>query len=1043
MIQATGKWMSRFATDSQTVSGLCGLAAGTAWVSVSAVWWSAYEPLWPARAAWGLAIMAALMLLSLPWVQSWLVRVPRFWRVGLASCGFASWPALWSLIAACRETFPATWFTNDMTSLAATTLLAMGSVFPIVLLGCLPALSTNCRERQIPGGGSFWLGVAATWAVLPTTVFSRVPADRVLLVVAAAMLLGAGLSLLLKRDEVETSPEEVTDAVSPLAWWQQCLSLAACGGVALAIEAGLRTSEQLVVDSLPFKLIGWAGFLAGITVSRWSQCRDSQTHLRRTLVGLGVASGAICWLFPAWMSLAIWSSATVSSFAGIVFYKGMIPFLILAPLGSVFGRLCQAFRPSIAICIVAGVWCFASRLALSLGLVLTSVSVCSLAAGLAMWSPDTWRELFRSRGRSWAMPRLATMAVLLATAWWGRSALDLNRSSRLVFNADSFTASANGHELDTMARSDRSRLVNSFDDAGNQWTLWRQRGCQLMVRRNGIAVSGMTTDTGMSPQNLWPILSTTVPVVFHPRADDVLCIAPSGMAEVDALLTFPIQTLTCVSSSATEQAVLREQARLSGMENRWNDGRVDWKTIAPSNFAHSQDAKTYDVIIVPEGVVAPAAHQPQLTPEFHAAMAARLNEEGIFCQRLSISDFGATPVIETLRSLNTAFRQVSIVTTDGSELLLLATNSEYPMIDDQLVKRLETPHVRKLCAQLGGDWSMLTQLAYVTPEKVLEIAGSAAPGNRTLSGQFALRLASDALRWGVKWKEKQGLFAERATLVLVAMDLTDDAEQIIARRIQDSQARMKILTETPDNQWAYRRELKDGLKNRPRTKIQKVNNEIRQTFDEYDQRRKVYFLALGSAARQPKPSLEAITTLEQFAQPYDPLLTDFAHFEAAHLLGRAAQPDPAREYRNWLHCIGYAPVNDRSVRPVVAAMDLLRRNPEIVSDPALRWEQHGALLDAMRLRWVNRWQKGTESKYDAADMQSASVAISATLSAMDDLAATAGIDAETWKVQRQIWEDTLQSPLRERQGATPPQDQMLESVRQELQRRNSELGETK
>jgi hypothetical protein len=124
-------------------------------------------------------------------------------------------------------------------------------------------------------------------------------------------------------------------------------------------------------------------------------------------------------------------------------------------------------------------------------------------------------------------------------------------------------------------------------------------------------------------------------------------------------------------------------------------------------------------------------------------------------------------------------------------------------------------------------------------------------------------------------------------------------------------------------------------------------------------------------------------------------------------------------------------------------MDLLRRNPEIVSDPDLRLEHHGALLDAMRLRWVNRWQKETKSKYEAADMQSAAVAISATLTAMDELAPTAGIDADAWKVQRQIWEDTLQSPLRQRQGATPPQDQMLETVRQEWQRRNADLNETK
>lgn len=1042
MLQTTGKWISQLVTSPRTVAGLCGLAAGTAWVSISAVWWSAYEPFWPARVAFAVAVIAALTILSLSWVQSRLSQIPRFWRVGIASCGLASWPALWSLLARQRASFPADWFTQDLTSCAATTLLALGAIFPVVLLGCLPAIDAQPR-RSVPGGGTFWLGVAAAFAVTPTTLFAKMPADRALLVVAAGMLLGAGLSLLLKRDEIENATPEEPNLATDRPWWLVCLSLAACAGVAVAIEAALRTSEQLVVDSLPFKLLGWAGFLTGISISTWTRCRDSRTELRRTLIGLGIGCGAICWLFSTWITQAVWSSGTIRSFAQIMLTKGLIPFTILAPLGWVCGRLCRGVSPAFGLGLMAVAWGVSSRVGWSLGFVLSSLSVGALLSALALWPIDAWRELVRSRGRSWAAPRFAAMAGLLVAAWWGQSALDLNRSSRLVFNADSFAAAANGHEFTTLEQSDRSKLMQAFDDAGDHWTLWRQRGCQLMVRRNGIAVSGMTTDTGMSPQNLWPILTTTVPLVFHPQVDHVLCVAPSGMAEVDALLSFPIQSLTCVSSTAVEQSVLREQARLSGTEHRLSDGRLEWKTMAPSNFAHSPDTARYDVIIVPEGVIAPAARQPLLTPEFHTAMAARLRDEGIYCQRLSIADFGATPVIEMLRSLNSAFRQVSIVTTDGSELLLLGTNSEYPIVDDQLVQRLERPHIRKLCAQLGGDWSMLTQLAYVTPDKVQEITGAVAPGNRIGSGQFALRLASEALRWGEKSNEKRGLFAERATLVLVAMGLSDDAEQIITRRIQDSQARMKILTETPDNQWVYRRELRDGLKNRPRTKIQKVNNEIRQTFDEYDQRRKAYLVALGAAARQPSPSLESIAAVEQFAEPYDPLLTDFAHFEAAHLLTRAASQDAAREYRNWLHCIGYAPTNDRSVRPVVAAMDLLRRNPEIVSDPELRWEHHGALLDAMRLRWVNRWQQETNSKYEAADMQSAAVAISATLTTMDELAPTAGIDADAWKVQRQIWVDTLQSPLRERQRATPPEDQMLETVRQEWQRRNADLGETK
>lgn len=1042
MIQSTGKWISRFATDARMVSGFCGLAAGTAWVSVSAVWWSSYEPLWPARAAWAVAFLAALMLLSASRVQTLLARVPEFWRAGIASCGFASWPALWRMVAARRELLPQEWFTQDLTAWGATSLLAGVAIFPVVLLGCLPVIEAPCaHQRRVPGGSAFWLGVAGAWALMPTTLFSRISADRGLFAVSAVMLLAAGLSLLLKREEPDTTPEPV-ELARP-SWRLWAISLLMCGVVAVAIESALRISEQLVMDSLPFKLIGWSGFLVGMALSQLGIVAEPTTSLRRTLFGLGLACGAVCWLFPTWITLAIWSSATVSSFAAIVITKGLIPFVCLAPLGWVFGRLVRLLHPTVALLAAGLAWGFASHGGLPVGTVMASTAGLALLCSLTLWPRDSWQHLFRSRGRSWATPQVALTAVLLMAAWWGRSGVDLNLSSQLVFNPESFAALASGHDLDTIQRSDRSRLVKSINTEGDHWTLWRQRGSHFVVRRNGMVISGMTADIGAAPQNMWPVLTSLVPLVLHPQADHVLCVAPTGMAEIDSLLTFPIQSLTCACSDTAQLAVLREQASLAGLESRLRDGRVEWQTIAPSNLAHSRSSNTYDVIIAPEWGATPLSHQPQLTVEFHTAMAARLREEGIFCQRLSIFDFGSGPLIETLRSLSAAFRQVSILTTDGNELLLLATNSEYPLVDQTLVQRLETPHVRRLCAQIGGDWSMVTQLTYVTPEKVREMTTEAAPGNGALSGQFALRLASDVLRWGPKWKEKQPVFADRATLVLVAMGLPEDTQQIIARRIQDTQARQKILTETPDNQWVYRKELKDALKNRPRTKIQKVNNEIRQTFDEYDQQRKAYLLALGTAARQPQPTPESISAVEKFAEPYDPLLTEFVHFEAAHLLGRTATPEPAREYHNWQYCIGYAPANDRSVRPIVAAMDLLRRNPEIVSDPELRWEQHSALLDAMRLRWVNRWQQSTNSKFDPADMQNSSVAISATLSTMDDLASQAGIDSETWKVQRQTWEDTLLSPLRSKQGSTPPPDQMLESVRQEIERRNSELGDSK
>ena len=339
---------------------------------------------------------------------------------------------------------------------------------------------------------------------------------------------------------------------------------------------------------------------------------------------------------------------------------------------------------------------------------------------------------------------------------------------------------------------------------------------------------------------------------------------------------------------------------------------------------------------------------------------------------------------------------------------------------------------------------MITQLACVQSQSVDELlAGSTGLQNSCLNARFTMSIASETLRWGPKWKEKQVLFSNRTGPVLMALELEDEVQQTIVRRIQDAQERTRILTERADDQWSYRRILKSALKDRPRSTIQRVNNEIRQTLSADDQHRKAYLVALGRAAREENPSLESIEKIESFTMPYDPLMTDFVHFEVAHLLGRASTTDPAREYHNWMHCITYAPDSDRSVRPVASALDLLRRNPTIVPDPAWRWDQFCLLLDVMRVRWSSRWEAGVTSKYEAADMQHSIEAVTATLTAMDELAPQAGLDQETWKVQRRIWVDTLVTPTRSRQGNGQTRNQMLDTVRQEWLRRNSELAEPK
>ena len=55
----------------------------------------------------------------------------------------------------------------------------------------------------------------------------------------------------------------------------------------------------------------------------------------------------------------------------------------------------------------------------------------------------------------------------------------------------------------------------------------------------------------------------------------------------------------------------------------------------------------------------------------------------------------------------------------------------------------------------------------------------------------------------------------------------------------------------------------------------------------------VVLTGLGEAARLEQPDAESIRRMSSFVDPYDPLVSFFAHHEAAYLLSRTADPNPA------------------------------------------------------------------------------------------------------------------------------------------------------
>lgn len=1068
MLYATGKWIVRLARHTLTGSLACGLAAGTVAIAMIAQFWTAFEPIATTRAVMALVWGSGLALLAGSRISQILWRVPHFWRVGIACSGVACWPSLWKAVVAGQSEVPLSWYAEyPQAALAVALPCLTAGLIPVFVGACLyPANDSEKPDADWKNLSAFGWGMVLSVLILPTTLFVRVGAESILLGSAAILTLGAGVSLLVRTWITPEIPagaslgQFATNTASPAVgggstnetdrlmenstgngWLCDWGMLVCALAVGYSLNAAYRSSHQLVIGVLPLKLFGWGGFLAGALLAG-AQCFRSTSRLsglRLVLFLTSISTVLVLVLFPFWIRWGVWSSASLSQMWKIVTAKGIPLASILFPFGLVVGSLIRhsRFRGLSIGLVSAGYVCGVyspGAASMTLAIVASAASISSIV----LTSRDQWTSMWTNRLMNRPAARLALYAGVIVASGLCTNWDDPARTARLLFSGEVFSAVGQGHDLLTIERSDRSRWLQTIEGREHVWTFWRHRGNQILVRRDGVPLQTGRMDAAFGPQSFWPIMTTTAPMVIHRRAEHVLCLGGIGHVELDSLLSFPLKSLTCLDASGEAKEVIQTQAALSGQTPSFQDGRLEWVSATPHQFALSKEETQYDLILDCDPSIVALSRQPQLTHEYYSHIARHLRDDGLFSQRINIIDFGAAPVVDLLSSICHVFPQSIILTTDGSELLIVASRSDYPLLSADVIERMEKSHVRQLCSTMGADWSVLCQFACMSPPNVEAISSRGkGSSNSQRNTRWTMSLGAETLRWGPKWREKRDLFSDHVEAFLTALHQSEESEQTIARRIQDSQERLRILTEKVEDQWSYRRSLRDALKERPRTTIQKVNHEIRKTLIDDDQHRKNYLQVLGQAVRTEQPSMTRIEKLENFTAPYDPLITDFAHFEVAHLLSRHPDTDPAQQYRHWMHCITYAPEGDRSTRPVTAAMQLLVDHPEILSDTSWRWDQSQYLLEIMRHRWTTRWQSGHRSKYEEADLQHSIDAVNALMFAMDSQHTLADIEEATWRVQQRMWKETLVGPLRASQSGSGPRNVLLESVRQEWQRKNA------
>jgi hypothetical protein len=424
----------------------------------------------------------------------------------------------------------------------------------------------------------------------------------------------------------------------------------------------------------------------------------------------------------------------------------------------------------------------------------------------------------------------------------------------------------------------------------------------------------------------------------------------------------------------------------------------------------------YDVIIV-------AATQPSLfdaagttTTDYFARLNRKLQPGGIVCVRFQYIDFGAEPLRTMLSTVGTVFSQVRTLETAPGELVILASGDDGPAIDASFATRAEAPHVRRVMSQCGWDWSVLLGLAAIDDAAADEISASTDP-NVAANGRFAFTAAPEALRWGPKLTEIQQLLSSHTSQMLKWIGACTEAEEA-AKRLADVTEQRKVIHDNPEQFWSYRKTLKDRLQNRPRSLIVPVAHEgLQRRLHPEDERRKEYLKALGAAARQERPDSVLIQRVAEFGDPFDPLVSFFAHHEAAYLWARSAERDPSAELGHRLYTVYYGAGTDRSVRNVTAALDVLLKSEEAAASPQARWDHMNSLLEVLRQRWAYRMQFPEQSRFAAADLDESLTVVRGTLRAMDELHPTLALSRDYWPERRSLLERELLSPLKTAQVA--------------------------
>ena len=791
--------------------------------------------------------------------------------------------------------------------------------------------------------------------------------------------------------------------------------------ISLMVGAGLvlagHVGRQLVPESLFSSFAGWGGVVAGIASALAFRPRSKRGVPQGTELLLILAGWASALLvaYSVWFHWALWTNAWIASTPLILLSRTALLAGMTLPFGYCWGRIVvsspDARRVDPRIAAVVGMWGIAgfaltSWLDLPPDQLALGVSGGSLSIGLIVWLLR--RRPFPASVRS----RFLTASTLagIVAAMCLTSNYRPGQSEKVLFSTSTFLSLRQGVDQKMLPWLDDGRLLDAFETTNGRWSMWRHRGSQLLLRKNGITADFVSTDPRVSPRAVSEVVPALLPLSIHPSADHVLVVGlhPSSLQTCDA---FPLRSITAITQDRAAHR-LAESLQQQGLFS--NDSRFRLIACNPALAMSSKHVRAYDVIVCPGTRLMTLSGAAEITQSFYESVSRKLNDQGLFCQRIAYYDLGPDIVRQLVGSLRATFAQVLVVESVPGELVFLAANHQQEILGLGVIDRLQTPHARTLLSQVGWDWSVLLSRGSLDDDALAELLASGPPSDPD-PVRLAFALPVEIARWGNKLQATRSALAPHGQTLGSRLGEPHETQEI-GQRLEDLRLAHQVLSEHPDQFWAYRSVLKQQLKERPRSKIIPVKHEgLKRSLHPEDRRRKDYILALDAAASQATPDAASIADVVEFAAAvkFDPLVNPFVHHEVALLYERAGAAHTLAEFQHRLHAIYYAPPQDRSIGNLTRAIQLLVDDPELVPHPAERWDHLNALLDVLRMRWqVRAADTNKKSKYEPIHTERSITAAQKGLAMLDELHTAAGVPDSAWTPRQEFLEKHLLRALR-------------------------------